>query len=59
MSGHAEAVQITFDPNNVSYEQLVDFFFRMHGMKVLLALDTNSLRSNNSECTRFVLFDFY
>ena len=41
MSGHAEAVQITFDPNNVSYEQLVDFFFRMHGVKPLLALDTN------------------
>jgi len=29
-SGHAEAVQIAFDPNVVSYEELCDFFFRMH-----------------------------
>ncbi|MCG3123938.1 MAG: Peptide methionine sulfoxide reductase MsrA [Phycisphaerales bacterium] len=29
-TGHAEVVQLTFDPTKVSYEQLVDLFFRLH-----------------------------
>jgi peptide-methionine (S)-S-oxide reductase len=29
-TGHAEAVQITFDPGQVSYEQLLTAFFEMH-----------------------------
>ena len=29
-TGHAEALQITFDPAQVSYEQVLDFFFRIH-----------------------------
>jgi peptide methionine sulfoxide reductase msrA/msrB len=29
-TGHAESVQITFDPTKVTYEELLGFFFRMH-----------------------------
>lgn len=29
-SGHAEAVQVTFDPAKVSYEKLLQLFFRLH-----------------------------
>jgi peptide-methionine (S)-S-oxide reductase len=29
-TGHAEVVQVTFDPAKVSYETIVDTFFRMH-----------------------------
>lgn len=29
-SGHAEAVQITYDPSKISYQELLAWFFRMH-----------------------------
>jgi peptide methionine sulfoxide reductase msrA/msrB len=29
-TGHAEAVQVVFDPTRLSYEGLLDYFFRMH-----------------------------
>jgi peptide methionine sulfoxide reductase msrA/msrB len=29
-TGHAEAVQIVFDPSKLTYEQLLGYFFRMH-----------------------------
>jgi len=29
-TGHAEAVEVTFDPNEVSYEQLLEVFWGLH-----------------------------
>lgn len=29
-TGHAEAVRVTFDPERVSYEQLLEWFFKLH-----------------------------
>jgi peptide methionine sulfoxide reductase msrA/msrB len=30
ITGHAEAVQIAFDPAKISYEEILGYFFRMH-----------------------------
>jgi methionine-S-sulfoxide reductase len=29
-TGHAEAIEIAFDPATLTYEKVLDFFFRMH-----------------------------
>ena len=28
--GHAEAIEIKYDPSKISYEQILDFFFKLH-----------------------------
>ena len=30
ITGHAEAIEITFDPTKVGYAELVEFFYKMH-----------------------------
>jgi peptide methionine sulfoxide reductase msrA/msrB len=29
-TGHAESIQVTYDPSRISYEEILEFFFKMH-----------------------------
>ncbi len=33
--GHAEALQVTYDPSVISYKQILDFFFQVHNPTTL------------------------
>jgi len=39
-TGHAEVVQVTFDPRKVTYEQVLDLFWRLHDPTTSTARDT-------------------
>lgn len=37
MSGHAEVVEITYDPNVITYEEILDIFWEIHNPTTLNA----------------------